>query len=144
MMSSGQNERVERVIRGGYPLTHEEAFRWATMIADRLKMRPPNNVDDTGEMNYLLNLIFDQYNDMNCCVVTNPRDPEEKGVTWVIATTPHYHRLFPREEIEEKQIKQKDFWNPSIQLPETDLDVNARESMERKGFKLQPFHTSLE
>ncbi|TRM60704.1 hypothetical protein BD626DRAFT_503591 [Schizophyllum amplum] len=134
---------VQCCIRGGYPITHAEAFRWATLVAEGTDRHPPKDLDDLDRAVHLLDLIFCKYNDLDCFPVTNPNDPEGKEMSWLVATTPRRYEYFPKAEIDEKLGKNEDFWTPSIQLEQSYLDTNAKEALERKGFKLQSFHTAF-
>ncbi|TRM65142.1 hypothetical protein BD626DRAFT_487836 [Schizophyllum amplum] len=134
---------VQRCIRGGYPITHAEVFRWATTIADATGRDRPQDEDDLAMMAHLVDVVLGQYNDLDCFPVTNPNDPEGKKVSWLVATTPHRWEYFPKAQIDEQLGKHEDFWNSSLRLSESDLDINAKEALERKGVMLQPFHTAF-
>lgn len=131
---------VHRCIRAGYPITHAEALRWATTIADATHRPPPANIHDTLQIVYLLDIIFCKYNDLDCFPITNPNDPETNKKTWIVATTPHRWASFPQAEIDEKIGKNNDFWTPSVHLPESELDIDAKEALERKGVCIYDSH----
>ncbi|KAI0350161.1 hypothetical protein OH77DRAFT_1431308 [Trametes cingulata] len=135
-------EASRRVIRGGYPFTYEKALQMATVIAQRAGWHPPCDVDDVGGILNCVNDIFDGY-DIDLIRILNKNDPDGRPSSYFLATTPRRPANLSEEELERAE-KELHYWDPSVQLKETDTDRFVKQLIkDETGVEGGPFHTVI-
>ncbi|KAI0369444.1 hypothetical protein BV20DRAFT_365570 [Pilatotrama ljubarskyi] len=130
-------------VRGGYPLTYQQAMQMATVIAEGMKDRSPSSIDDIGTILNLVNDFLVGY-DIHLKRIPNKNEPVEgHQSTFFLSTTP-LHPVSLSEAEMERADREEHHWDPSVQLEETESDRKVKEVMKDiTGVEGGPFHTVI-